>query len=155
MKTPFLVGCILRFSLIRIYIFSYLFCKAEKSKDVGDHWNSLQYQRHGKEMEVIHFSFQRLSYFKIWSGWISATQKRGGEFCNNYEYTKKKWPILEPGFNAVLNFASNTGFSTHFHCWIVHCLKPWFIITANFQNKCELLYFVWSMLNSSGRQKSK
>ena len=72
-------------------------------------------------------NFQRLSFFKIWSGWISATQKRGGEFCNYYEYTKKKWRILEPGFNAVLNFASNTGFSTHFHCWIVHCLKPWFI----------------------------
>ena len=45
----------------------------------------------------------------IWSGWISATQKRGGEFCNYYEYTKKKWRILEPGFNAVLNFSSNPG----------------------------------------------
>ena len=80
-KTPFLVGCILQFSLIRIYIFSYLFCNAEKSKDVGDHWNSLQYQRHGKEMEVIHFSFPCLNYFKIWSGWISSTHKREDQNC--------------------------------------------------------------------------
>ena len=42
-----------------------MFCKAEKSKDVGDHWDSLQHKHHGKEMEVTNFSFECLSYFKI------------------------------------------------------------------------------------------
>ena len=55
------------FSKKRIFKFSYLFFKAEKSKDVGDHWNSLQHKRHGKEMKVKNFCFQRLNYFKIWS----------------------------------------------------------------------------------------
>ena len=55
------------FLLLKNVHILYLFCKAEKSKDVGDHWNSLQHKHHGKEMEVKNFCFQRLGYFKIWS----------------------------------------------------------------------------------------